>query len=95
MTHETAPSGQCLVQYLSPRWGGYIIDFDIGYYNNPLNSSGLFGWKEWRTGKLIKVIAYIELNDDMKLKHPWADTTQKQIFAEHGTFTPNFGNAGI
>jgi hypothetical protein len=87
MTHETAPSGQCLVQYLSPRWGGWVVEFAVGYYN--------CGWKEWNTEKPINVIAYIVITADMGMQNPWANTTQKQIFAEHGTFTPNFGNVGI
>ena len=35
MKNEDAPEGQVLVQYLEPSWGGWSVEFAIGYFDNP------------------------------------------------------------
>lgn len=94
MTCDTAPEGQVLVQYLEPSWGGWSIEFAVGYFDNPNDYAGVAGdgWKLWSTSSNIKVLAYAPLPE--KVKSDIAKTTQKEFLEKFGTFHPDFGCVG-
>lgn len=96
MTNENAPSGQVLVQYLSPSWGSWSVDFAIGYFDNP-NDYGEGdeeerGWKLWSNSNKIMVIAYAILPETIKT--PLTEIKQKDFIEKFGSFHPNLGSVG-
>jgi len=94
MTNDTAPEGQVLVQYLEPAWGGWSVEFAIGYYDNPNDygdGSG-DGWKHWTTENKINVIAYAELPE--KMESTLTKITQKDFITKFGEHFPNLGCVG-
>ena len=95
MTNEQAPEGEVLVQYLEPSWGGWDVEFAIGYFDNPndYEDNKGEGWKHWTTEKRINVIAYAKLPET--LPNPFEGKTQKDIFLEFGSYIPNLGNVGV
>ena len=68
MKNEDAPEGQVLVQYLEPSWGGWSVEFAIGYFDNPNDYSdgNGDGWKHWSTDNDINVIAYAVLPETLE-----------------------------
>jgi len=95
MTNETAPTGQVLVQYLEGRWGGYSVEFAIGYFDNPNDYNDPEdggGWKHWTTNKPIKVVAYAKLPETVKTS--LTEITQKEFHEKFGSFHPNLGSVG-
>ena len=96
MKNEDAPEGQVLVQYLEPSWGGWAVDWAIATFDNPDHfEDGGKGWLHWNTGNRLNVIAYCKLPDKHKIKNPFEGKTQKEIYSEYGTYTPNLGNIGV
>ena len=96
MKNDNAPKGQVLIQYLEPSFGGWNVEFGIGYFDNPNDyEEGGEGWKHWNTDNTLNVIAYCELPDKWLLPNPFKDKTQKDIYKEYGTYTPNLGNIGL
>jgi len=96
MKNEDAPNGQVLVQYLEPSWGYWSVEFAIGYFDNPkdyTNPNDGEGWKLWNPENKINVIAYAKLPEEMK--NPFDGKTQKDVYKEHGTYTPNLGSVGL
>lgn len=94
MTNETAPEGQVLVQYLEPSWGGWTVDFTIGYFDNPndyTDGKGE-GWKHWVTNNNINVIAYCKLPN--KLTTPLTKLSQKEFEEKFGSYHPFLGCVG-
>lgn len=94
MTNDNAPKEQVLVQYLEPSWGGWSVEFTIGYYDNPNdyeNGKGE-GWKHWTTENTINVLAYCILPELIKTELTKLD--QKGFLAKYGSYHPNLGNAG-
>lgn len=94
MTNENAPEGEVLVQYLEPAWGGFTVEFAIGYFDNPndyKNREGE-GWKHWTTDNNINVIAYCKLTE--KIKTPLTEIKQKKFLERFGTDHPNLGCVG-
>ena len=94
MTNETAPEGQVLVQYLEPSWGGWSVEFTIGYFDNPndYTDGNGDGWKHWTTNNNINVIAYCKLPETIKTT--LTEMTQKQFNEKFGTYHPNLGCVG-
>jgi len=98
MKNEDAPEGQVLVQYLEPGFGGWTVEFAIGYFDNPNdyvnddedNIVG-DGWKHWSTENEIEVIAYCVLPE--KIKTDLTKLTQKEYISKFG-YHPNLGNVG-
>ena len=94
MTNDTAPEGQVLVQYLEPSWGGWSVEFAIGYYDNPndyTDDSG-DGWKHWTTENKINVIAYAKLPE--KIESTLTQITQNDFIKKFGAYHPNLGCVG-
>lgn len=96
MTNETAPDGEVLVQFLSPFFGSWVVNYTIGFYDNPneydSNDDNERGWKIWHNEKQINVIAYAVLPE--VIKTPLADLTQIQFKEKFGSFHPNMGCVG-
>jgi hypothetical protein len=94
MTHDTAPEGQVLVQYLEPSWGYWSVEFAIGYYDNPndYTDGNGEGWKHWTTENQINVIAYAILPE--KIETELTKMTQPNFQKRFGSYHPNFGNIG-
>lgn len=96
MRFENAPTGHVLVQYLSPSWGGWSVEYAIGYFDNPLDyedkDDSQCGWKLWSNGNSINVIAYAEL--PKPLASEFTKITQKDFLSRFGSFHPNFGCLG-
>lgn len=94
MTNENAPKGKVLVQYLEPFFGGWTVEYAIGYFDNPndyIDGDG-DGWKHWITNNDINVIAYCALPENIKT--PLTEITQKQFYEKFGTYHPNLGCVG-
>ena len=91
MTNDNAPEGKVLVQYLEPMWGGWSVEFAIGYFDNPIDytDGNGDGWKHWTTNNNINVIAYCKLPDTIKT--PLTEITQKQFNEKFGSYHPNLG----
>lgn len=94
MTNDTAPEGQVLVQYLEPSWGGWSVEFAIGYFDNPNDYSdgNGGGWKHWTTDNSINVIAYCKLPE--KTKTSLTEISQKQFNEKYGSWHPRLGCVG-
>lgn len=94
MKNEDAPKGQVLVQYLEPSWGGWSVEFTIGYFDNPndYEDGDGDGWKHWTTENNINVIAYAILPE--KIESEFESLTQIQTMEKFGTYRPNLGNVG-
>lgn len=94
MTNENAPEGQLLVQYLEPSFGGWSVEFAIGYFDNPNDYTGGNGdgWKLWSTDININVIAYCKLPD--KIKTPLTKMSQKEFNEKFGSYHPYLGCIG-
>jgi len=94
MTNETAPEGQVLVQYLEPSWGGYSVEFGVGYFDNPNDyvSGNGEGWLHWNTNNKINVISYAVL--PTKLESEFTSISQKDFEAKFGSYHPNLGSVG-
>ena len=94
MTHDTAPEGKVLVQYLEPSWGYWSVEFAIAYYDNPndyTDGSG-DGWKHWTTENKINVLAYAILPETIETElYKIKQTDFKEKF---GSYHPNFGSIG-
>ena len=93
MRNNAAPEGQVLVQYLEPSFGGWSVEFAIGYFDNPddYTDGNGHGWKMWFNGNSIRVIAYCELTDKLESRH--TKETQKDFISKYGEF-PNLGSVG-
>ena len=94
MKNEDAPEGQVLVQYLEPSWGGWSVEFAIGYFDNPndYTDGNGDGWKHWSTDNDINVIAYAVLPET--LESEFTKISQKEFNEKFGTYHPNLGNIG-
>lgn len=94
MTNDTAPEGKVLVQYLEPSWGGWSVEFAIGYFDNPNDYTGENGdgWKHWTTENKINVIAYANLPE--MIQTSLTEMTQKQFIEKFGNNHPDFGCVG-
>lgn len=94
MTPDTAPDGVVLVKYLKPSFGGWCIEYTIGYFDNPNDyeePNDNVGWKSWDNSIRINVIAYCELPVINSKENPWVNITQITIKEEHGSYFPNYG----
>lgn len=93
MTNETAPKGKVLVQYLEPSWGGWSVEFGIGYFDNPddYGDGEGRGWLLWFNDNKVNVIGYYELPGKESTKY--SEMTQKEFIHLHGHH-PNHGNVG-
>lgn len=94
MTNDMAPEGKVLVQYLEPSWGGWSVDFAIGYFDNPndYNDGNGDGWKHWTTERQINVLAYAILPE--KMESIFTKISQKEFLEKFGTYHPNLGSVG-
>jgi len=96
MSDDNAPEGQVLVQYLEPSWGGWSVQFAIGYYDNPNEYEDPIdgeGWKLWSNERKINVIGYHELPE--KSENSITKITQKEFLKIHSIESyPNKGNVG-
>ena len=103
MTHDTAPEGNVLVQYLEPFFGGYTVEFAVGYYRNPNDEHDVvdiasgnynkeeYGWLHEKTGNNIKVLAYATF--PKPIDTPLLLLNQKEFCEKYGKH-PNFGCIG-
>jgi hypothetical protein len=94
MTNDTAPEGKVLVQFLEPGWGGYSVEFTMGYFDNPndyTNNAGE-GWKSWDRENKINVIAYAELPE--KQETELTKLKQTEFNEKYGDWYPKLGCAG-
>ena len=96
MKHEDAPEGQVLVKYLEPFFGGYTIDYAIGFYSNPddyiiEDDEDLknYGWKIWSNERKICVLEYAELPEPKRF-----EMSQEVFKQQNGSFHPHFGSIG-
>lgn len=96
MTNETAPKGQVLVQYLEPSWGGWSVEFGVGYFDNPddyEDPDDGEGWKLWFNDNNVNVIGYYEF--PQKVESKFTQMTQLEFIELHdGDHHPNLGNVG-
>ena len=94
MTNENAPNEKVLVQYLEPSWGGFNVEFAIGYFDNPndYTDGDGYGWKHWTTDNKINVLAYCELPETIKTK--FSQMKQTDFLEKFGTYNPNLGCIG-
>lgn len=99
MKNEDAPKGTVLVKYLEPSWGGWNLQYCMAYFDNPNDyeeKDEICGWMHSNTDNKINVVAYCELpNINQEIENPFDKKSQKDIFYEFGTYTPNNGNIGI
>lgn len=91
MTHDTAPEGVVLVQYLKPFFGVMTVEYGVGYYDNPNHyvNDGAHGWCLWEHSKRVDVIAYAELPEKLNIKH-----ISSIKFHQKYSARPNFGSVG-
>jgi len=95
MTNDQAPEGMVIVQYLEPFFGGWSVEFGMGYFDNPNDyedASQGEGWKHWSTEDTINVLAYCELPKAMHTT--LTELSQLKFKEKYGTFHPNLGNVG-
>jgi hypothetical protein len=94
MTNETAPKGKVLVQYLESSFGGWNVNFEIGYYDNPndYEDGDGGGWKRWHPECPINVLAYAELPETIKTE--LTKYKQLEFYDVFGSFHPNLGSVG-
>jgi len=96
MTDDTAPSGEVLVKYLEPFFGGYSLSYAIGYYDNSNSYTEDCGqgWLHWATDNPINVVAYCELSELNESDNPFHGMSQQDILKRCGNYHPNKGNVG-
>lgn len=96
LDNKNAPQGQVLVQYLEPFFGGWSVEYAIGYYENPDDYDSAdkndAGWHHWATDNQINVLAYCILPDSMKATEK---ISQSEFKEKYGSFHHNLGNIGI
>lgn len=78
-----------LVQYLEPFFGGFSVEFGIGYFDT---DEGREGWKLLSNENTINVVAYAEF--PKPIESSAAKLSQKEFFQKFGSYHPNFGNVG-
>lgn len=97
MKNEEAPEGAVLVRYLEPSWGGWHLQYAIGYFDNPNDYEGSSGqgWTHDVTGNKINVVAYCKLPEiNQESDNPFYNLDQKATHAKYGTYRPNLGCVG-
>lgn len=93
MSNEDAPTEKVLVQYLEPSFGGWCVEFAIGYFDNPneYGDGNGDGWKHWTTNNNINVLSYCILPKEVE--SPLTKLTQSEFLDKFG-YHPSLGNAG-
>lgn len=94
MTNDTAPEGKVLVKFLEPSFGGWSLDYMIGYFDNPndYEDDGGAGWLSWYNDQPINVVSYCVLDKITQKENPWSGIKQIETQEIHGTFFPNLGS---
>lgn len=91
MTHDTAPEGVVLVQYLKPFFGVMTVEYGVGYYDNPndYEDGNGAGWCLWDYSQRVDVIAYAVLPEKLNIKR-----ITSALFEHKYGARPNLGSVG-